>query len=105
MQSGAAPGCLLRGGGGAKWSNISLSTGPALKKALSRGGGNSFISDRKMWQNYNHNGVGVLSSSPYVTELTSKKKMSQNHGGGGGQPLPPPDAAPMQSCTYKQALK
>ena len=46
-----------------------------------RGGGDSetpthfFFFDRNLlWQNYYHNGVGVLSSSPYVTELTSKKK-------------------------------
>ena len=35
------------------------------------------LSDRNLlWQNYYHNGVGVLSSSPYVTELTSKNKKS-----------------------------
>ena len=33
------------------------------------------------------NGVGVLSSSPYVTELTSKQKKLP-------PPPPPPDAAP-----------
>ena len=38
-----------------------------------------------------HNGVGGLSSSLYVTELTSKKR-GQNHRGGGGNC--PPDTAP-----------
>ena len=41
-----------------------------------------------LWQNYYHNGVGVLVSSPYVTELTSKKKKGQTHRGGGGAIAP-----------------
>ena len=58
------------------------------------GGGGTlthFFSDWKiLWQNYYQNGVGVLSSSPYVTELTSKKKKkSQNHRGGNCPPPPP----------------
>ena len=66
--------CL--GGGGAKWQNISLSSAPALKKSLSEGGGGGggggesdtfvFLRPKFLWQNYYHNGVGVLSSSPYT---------------------------------------
>ena len=51
LSSAAAPGCLLMGGGGAKWQNVSLSTAPALKKTLSGGGGGgtpTHFSDRKI---------------------------------------------------------
>ena len=115
--TGAAPGCSLRGGGGGEWQNFLLSTAPVRKKVVQRGGGvtpTHFFSDRNIfcqnsyhnggggggirhnffpdrnifWQNYYRNGVGVLSSSPYVTELTSKKKKAKPWG------PPPPPATP-----------
>ena len=93
VDAGAAPGCLLGGGGGGgKWQNASLSTAPALKSRSDGGGGGGggrgtpthlFRPKFFWWQKY-HNRVGV-SSSPYVTELTSKTKIM----GGGGGNCPP----------------
>ena len=51
-----------------------------------------FPNGKFLWQNYYHNGVGVLVSSPYVTELTSNNKKGQTHRGGGRGNCPP-DAA------------
>ena len=89
-------------GGGAKWQNVSLSTAPALKNSLSGGGGgggggvrvgDSFPTEKSLCQNYYHNGVGVLSSSPYVTELTSRKTTTNKQTI--GWRLPTPSATPL----------
>ena len=59
-----------------------------------RGGGGGtpthFFSDRNLlWQNYYHNGVEVLSSSRYVTDLTSKKKKKSPQKGQIHRGMPP----------------
>ena len=98
---GAAPGCLLWGGGGGKMAKCLAEhcASPKKKKALSGGGGGGggdpthfFPTETFCGKNYYHNGVRVLSSSPYVTELTSKKKKIKNHRG--NSPLPPPPLTP-----------
>ena len=72
--SGAAPGCLLRGG---KISREPNYFAPALKKSLSGGDWHIFffrlqiiLRGKKI-----HNGVGVLSWPWPTAELTSKKKL------------------------------
>ena len=59
---------------------------------------------KKLWQNY-HNGLGVLSSSMYMTGLwADKQKQQQKHnflilniigGGGGGSDAPVPPFSPL----------
>ena len=76
LYAGAAPGCLLRGGGGGG-QNVSLllrdakNFAPALKKPLGGGGGlqHIFFRLQKLF-----NGVRVVSSWPLTAELISKKK-------------------------------
>ena len=48
------------------------------------GGGDTFSPDlkKKLWKNY-HNGVGVLSSSTYKTDLLADKQKKKGGGGEG----------------------
>ena len=62
------------GGGGAKWQNVSLST---AELSGGRGFRHLFFRPNFLWQNYYHYGVGVLSLSPCVTELTSQKQTNK----------------------------
>ena len=116
IRTGAAPGCLLRGGG----RDVSLllreakNFAPALKKKVAqRGGGGGGVGDSdtfffRLKNFFNitfHNGVGgVVSSWPWLTaELTSGKK---NHRGAifplPGPPPPPRGAATWDVCYYAQ---
>ena len=81
------------------WQNVSLSIKwcqPWKRHSVGGGGGGGVTQKKKksnrncLWQNYYHH---VLSSSPYVTELTSKRKAKRTKQWG-NYPLPPRDAAP-----------
>ena len=78
---GRRQGVCLRGGGG--WQNVLLSTAPAMKRAISGSGGGGGDFDTFFFSTEIFCGKIItimgyrVSSSPYVTELTSKKKKAQ----------------------------
>ena len=99
QKAGAAPGCLLRGGGG---QNVSLLLrepqifAPALTKSLGGGGGDSnkiFFPTSKNFQKIFHNGVGYYRGHDRPLGWQAKKKEKQKRkiiGGHLPAPLPPP---------------
>ena len=89
LLSGAAPGCLLRGGGGkmSRYCCASQKICASRGKVAQRGGGGGglrhiFFPTSKNSQNIFHNGVGVLSWPWPTAELTSNNNKKKNHRGG-----------------------